>query len=166
MATTHSTPLTSLKKPSCPTLIPGCRRRSPQARTTTAPWKMLPCEESGWSPFLIRPAATVLDETDLSDRSDLSVEQREEYVAAVKCLMKKPPKADKIRFPGALSRFDDFVAYHMTHAMQLHDNYHLFGSHKYFVWLYEQALRNECGYTGYQPVSWRRNDAAASCCGD
>ncbi|KAI1851561.1 hypothetical protein JX265_012357 [Neoarthrinium moseri] len=83
--------------------------------------------------------------------SDLSVTQREEYVAAVKCLMKLPPKADKTRFPGALSRFDDFVAYHMTHAMQLHDNYHLFGAHKYFVWLYEQALRKECGYTGYQP---------------
>ena len=23
--------------------------------------------------------------------------------------------------------------------------------HRYFVWLYEQALRNECGYTGAQP---------------
>ncbi|KAJ9150246.1 Di-copper centre-containing protein [Pleurostoma richardsiae] len=83
--------------------------------------------------------------------SDLTDTQREEYVAAVKCLMKLPPKSDKTRFPGALSRFDDFVAYHMTHAMQLHDNLHLFGAHKYFVWLYEEALRNECGYTGYQP---------------
>lgn len=40
----------------------------------------------------------------------------------------------------------------MTHAMELHDNYHLFGAHKYYVWLFEEALRNECGYTGYQPV--------------
>jgi tyrosinase len=86
------------------------------------------------------------------DRSDLSVAQREEYVAAVQCLMKLPAKADKIKFPGALSRFDDFVAFHMTHGMELHDNYHLFGAHKYFVWLYEKALRDECGYTGYQPV--------------
>lgn len=23
--------------------------------------------------------------------------------------------------------------------------------HRYFVWVYEQALRDECGYTGYQP---------------
>ncbi|KAL1861275.1 hypothetical protein VTK73DRAFT_7155 [Phialemonium thermophilum] len=83
--------------------------------------------------------------------SDLSEEQRQEYVAAVKCLMKLPPKTDRDRFPGALSRFDDFVAFHMTHAMQLHDNIHLFGAHKYYVWLYEQALRNECNYTGYQP---------------
>ncbi|KAL7627948.1 hypothetical protein AAE478_002144 [Parahypoxylon ruwenzoriense] len=83
--------------------------------------------------------------------SDLSNEEREEYVAAVKCLMKLPPKSDQTRFPGALSRFDDFVAYHMTHAMKLHDNLHLFGAHKYYVWLFEEALRNECGYTGYQP---------------
>jgi len=83
--------------------------------------------------------------------ADLSETQRQEYVAAVKCLMKLPPKSDKSRFPGALSRYDDFVAYHMTHAMQLHDNMHLFGAHKYYVWLFEEALRNECGYTGYQP---------------
>ncbi|KAI0541728.1 Di-copper centre-containing protein [Xylaria digitata] len=83
--------------------------------------------------------------------SDLSETQRQEYVAAIKCLMKLPPKSDKTRFPGALNRYDDFVAYHMTHAMQLHDNMHLFGAHKYYVWLFEEALRNECGYTGYQP---------------
>jgi hypothetical protein len=25
--------------------------------------------------------------------------------------------------------------------------------HRYFVWTYETALREECGYKGYQPVS-------------
>ncbi|KAK8076190.1 Di-copper centre-containing protein [Apiospora phragmitis] len=51
----------------------------------------------------------------------------------------------------ALSRYDDFVGFHMTEAMMLHDPYHLFASHKYFIWAYEKALRDECGYTGYQP---------------
>ncbi|KAI0014583.1 Di-copper centre-containing protein [Xylariomycetidae sp. FL0641] len=83
--------------------------------------------------------------------SDMSEEMRQEYVAATKCLMKLPPTVDQEKFPGALSRFDDFVAYHMTHAMQLHDNLRLFGAHRYYVWLYEKALREECGYTGYQP---------------
>lgn len=83
--------------------------------------------------------------------SDMSEAQRQEYTAAIKCLTKLPPRSDKTRFPGALSRYDDFVAFHMTHAMELHDNYHLFGAHKYYVWLFEEALRNECGYTGYQP---------------
>ncbi|XXG99739.1 hypothetical protein Hte_006080 [Hypoxylon texense] len=83
--------------------------------------------------------------------SDMSEELRQEYVASIMCLTKLPPKSDRERFPGAQSRFDDFVAYHMTHAMQLHDNQHLFGAHKYFVYLFEKALREECGYTGYQP---------------
>ncbi|KAK3319573.1 hypothetical protein B0T19DRAFT_445378 [Cercophora scortea] len=83
--------------------------------------------------------------------SDLSVTQREEYVAAVKCLMNLPARAPKDKYPGALSRFDDFVAYHMTHAAQLHDTIHLFPAHKQFLYVYEQALRNECNYTGYQP---------------
>ncbi|KAI0878767.1 hypothetical protein GGS24DRAFT_516569 [Hypoxylon argillaceum] len=83
--------------------------------------------------------------------SDMSEAQRQEYTGAINCLLKLPPQSDKTRFPGALSRYDDFVAFHMTHAMQLHDNMHLFGAHKYYVWLFEQALRNECGYTGYQP---------------
>ena len=82
----------------------------------------------------------------------MSNEAREEYVAAVACLMNLPGKAPRSKFPGAVSRFDDFVAYHMTHAAQLHDNLHLFAAHKYYTWVYEQALRNECNYTGYQPV--------------
>ncbi|KAI1764646.1 Di-copper centre-containing protein [Hypoxylon sp. FL1150] len=83
--------------------------------------------------------------------SDMSEELRQEYTAAITCLTKLPPRSDPERFPGAQSRFDDFVAYHMTHAMQLHDNQHLFGAHKYYVYLFEKALREECGYTGYQP---------------
>lgn len=34
----------------------------------------------------------------------------------------------------------------------LHDTIHLFPAHKQFLAVYEQALRTECGYTGYQPV--------------
>jgi hypothetical protein len=102
--------------------------------------------------------------THTSNRSDLTDAQRIEYTTAVKCLMKLPPKSDRTRFPGALSRFDDFVAYHMTHAMKLHDNLHLFGAHKYYVWLFEEALRNECNYTGYQPVRPHLSPTDAGTC--
>ncbi|KAK4186702.1 hypothetical protein QBC35DRAFT_553521 [Podospora australis] len=83
--------------------------------------------------------------------SDLPIPEREEYIRAVTCHMTLPSRAPKSRFPGAISRFDDFVAYHMTHAAELHDTIHLFPAHKQFLWVYEQALRNECGYKGYQP---------------
>ncbi|KAK1751070.1 tyrosinase [Echria macrotheca] len=83
--------------------------------------------------------------------ADLRVDEREDYVRAVKCLMAMPARAPKDRFPGAISRWDDFVAYHMTHAAELHDNYHLFPAHKHFMWVLETALRNECGYKSWLP---------------
>ncbi|KLU86054.1 hypothetical protein MAPG_05073 [Magnaporthiopsis poae ATCC 64411] len=83
--------------------------------------------------------------------SDLSVSERMEYIAAVKCLMKLPPKSPRDKFPGALNRFDDFVAFHMTQAGPLHGPTNLFAAHHYFIWAYENALRTECGYKGYQP---------------
>ena len=82
----------------------------------------------------------------------MSIAQREEYVAAVTCLMKLPAKANKTKYPGALSRFDDFVGYHITHASTLHGPTQIFPAHKYFLATFEQALRQECGYTGWQPV--------------
>lgn len=54
-------------------------------------------------------------------RSDLSVPEREEYIKAVLCLQSKPARAPKDQVPGALSRYDDFVATHATLAMMLHD---------------------------------------------
>ena len=85
-------------------------------------------------------------------RSDLSVDERKEYIRAVLCLQSKPPKAPKDKVPGSLSRFDDFVATHMTMAPALHSSTNLFAAHRYFIYTYEKALREECGYQGYQPV--------------
>jgi tyrosinase len=88
-----------------------------------------------------------------TNRSDLSAEERKEYISAVLCLQSKPAKAPKDKVPGALSRFDDFVATHMTMAGMLHSPNNLFAAHRYFIHAYEKALREECGYKGYQPVS-------------
>ncbi|KAK0646828.1 hypothetical protein B0T16DRAFT_391194 [Cercophora newfieldiana] len=83
--------------------------------------------------------------------SDLSVAEREDYIKAVLCLQSKPAKAPKDKVPGAISRFDDFVATHMTTVGPLHGPQQLFGGHRYYIWIYEKALREECGYKGYQP---------------
>lgn len=81
--------------------------------------------------------------------NDLSIDARKEYIDAVLCLQKKPSKA--VNIPGALNRYDDFVATHMTLVNMLHSPTNLFGSHRYYIWAFEKALRDECGYTGYQP---------------
>lgn len=37
------------------------------------------------------------------------------------CLMSAPSKLDKTKFPGAKSRFDDFVVVHMNQTMSIHN---------------------------------------------
>jgi tyrosinase len=49
------------------------------------------------------------------------------------------------------SRFDDFVAVHINQTQRIHYNGYFLGWHRYFTWLYEKALREECGYQGYAP---------------
>jgi tyrosinase len=97
-------------------------------------------------------------------RSDLSVDERKEYIRAVLCLQSKPAKAPKDTVPGALSRFDDFVATHMTMAGMLHSPTNLFAAHRYFIHVYEKALREECGYKGYQPVCFSLHHIKSRLC--
>lgn len=60
-----------------------------------------------------RPVLSPIFTTHTESRSDLSIPEREDYIKAVLCLQSKPPKVPKATAPGAKSRFDDFVAFHM-----------------------------------------------------
>ncbi|KAJ5984191.1 tyrosinase [Penicillium waksmanii] len=61
--------------------------------------------------------------------------------------------------PGTKSRYDDFVATHINQTLIIHytniADYYEKGTflawHRHFVWSFEQALRNECSYTGDIP---------------
>ncbi|PNS21213.1 Autophagy-related protein 11 [Sphaceloma murrayae] len=86
----------------------------------------------------------------------LSGKEKKSYIAAVKCLQSAPSKiGDSI--PGAKTRYDDFVAIHIQQTLSIHGTGNFLSWHRYFTWAYEQALRNECGYTGYQPyLNWAK----------
>jgi len=81
----------------------------------------------------------------------LSNSERQAYTDAVLCLMSLPSKIDPTLVPGARSRYDDFVAIHINQTLSIHATANFLSWHRLFVWTYEQALRNECGYKGYQP---------------
>ncbi|KAF2469140.1 Di-copper centre-containing protein [Lindgomyces ingoldianus] len=85
----------------------------------------------------------------------LSSQEKKNYIAAVQCISKKAPKTPAALAPGVKNRYDDFVAAHMNQTLSIHGTGNFLVWHRYFTWAYEQALRNECGYTGYQPYfSW------------
>jgi hypothetical protein len=90
----------------------------------------------------------------------LSQKERRDYTNAVLCLQSKKSKTPNSIVPGARSRFDDFVANHINQTLNIHYTGTFLGWHRYFTWQYEQALRNECGYKGYQPYwDWAKTAA-------
>ncbi|KAF9693937.1 hypothetical protein EKO04_008006 [Ascochyta lentis] len=76
---------------------------------------------------------------------------------AVRCEWNALSKKEPSLLPGARSRFDDWVGTHINQTMTIHYTGTFLACHRYFTWQYEQALRNECGYTGYQPYwNWAK----------
>ncbi|KAI1127771.1 Di-copper centre-containing protein [Nemania abortiva] len=94
------------------------------------------------------------------DWNTFTTAQKKAYIAAVKCLQSKPSIADPTFAPGARTRYDDFVAVHINQTLTIHGTGNFLTWHRYFVQAYEDALRNECSYTGYQPY-WNWLDHTA-----
>ncbi|PHH86986.1 hypothetical protein CDD83_9466 [Cordyceps sp. RAO-2017] len=78
----------------------------------------------------------------------LDKEERLDYLRAVKCLQEQPTRGDGRL---AYNRYEDFLLTHINHTFTIHFSGLLLPWHRYFVYLYEKALREECGYGGYQP---------------
>ncbi|KAK5659064.1 hypothetical protein OQA88_1152 [Cercophora sp. LCS_1] len=88
--------------------------------------------------------------------SDLTKAERKEYTDAVLCLQSKPALTSSAA-PGAKSRFDDYIVVHIQQTPRNHGSTFFLPWHRYYIWHYENALRTECGYNGYQPYwNWGR----------
>ncbi|CAI6339633.1 unnamed protein product [Periconia digitata] len=82
---------------------------------------------------------------------DLSKDERLEYIRAVKCIRSKPSKLPAGKYPGAKTRYDDFVVVHMNMTPSVHSTANFMHWHRYYIWAYETALKTECEYKGAQP---------------
>ncbi|SPN99116.1 related to tyrosinase [Cephalotrichum gorgonifer] len=82
---------------------------------------------------------------------DITPEARREWIDAVLCLMDTPSKLDPATYPGAKNRYDDFVVVHMNQTLSIHGTGNFLVWHRYYVYLWEKALQDECGYKGTQP---------------
>ncbi|KAF9051996.1 hypothetical protein BJ165DRAFT_1601496 [Panaeolus papilionaceus] len=79
----------------------------------------------------------------------LSDGERSSYINAVLCLQKRRPANTDNKI--AQSRFDEFQGYHIDATNDVHAVGQFLPWHRYFVAVYEKALREECSYTGAQP---------------
>ncbi|UQC90160.1 uncharacterized protein CLUP02_15690 [Colletotrichum lupini] len=98
-----------------------------------------------------RSSCNIFNAPDPSSREAFSSQERKDYISAVQCLLTSPSKSDPEFAPGARNRYDDFVAVHINQTTKIHGTGNFLTWHRYFVWAYEEALRNECGYKGSQP---------------
>ncbi|TDZ38838.1 Tyrosinase-like protein orsC [Colletotrichum spinosum] len=85
------------------------------------------------------------------DWDAFSSQEKKDYIGAVQCMLTSPSKSDPEFALGARNRYDDFVAVHINQTTTIHGTGNFLTWHRYFVWAYEEALRNECGYKGNQP---------------
>ncbi|KAK3396232.1 hypothetical protein B0T20DRAFT_462703 [Sordaria brevicollis] len=90
---------------------------------------------------------------------ELSKPERLDYINAVYCMQRKPARSPREQIPGARTRYDDFVGAHIQETLNIHIGGRFLGFHRYYIWLFEKALREECGYRGYLPywdwtISW------------
>jgi tyrosinase len=84
------------------------------------------------------------------------VDERKKYIQAIECLFAKPPISKK-HFPIVTSRYEDFVALHTNSTggggflsalggSGIHNVGVFLPWHRYVVWVYEETIRNECGW--------------------
>ncbi|KAH6718536.1 hypothetical protein BKA61DRAFT_642019 [Leptodontidium sp. MPI-SDFR-AT-0119] len=87
------------------------------------------------------------------DWAHMFASERKAYINSVLCLMSKPSQ----------SRFDDFIVVHANYSRSIHGTGNFLTWHRYFTFVYEQALKNECGYKGTQPYwnwgTWAHDSA-------
>ncbi|KAL4889718.1 hypothetical protein BDV59DRAFT_195521 [Aspergillus ambiguus] len=63
----------------------------------------------------------------------------------------RPPKLSATEVPGVRNRYDDFTAVHINYTLGTHNSGTFLPWHRHFIWLWENALREECGFTGTLP---------------
>ncbi|RWA09090.1 hypothetical protein EKO27_g6007 [Xylaria grammica] len=112
------------------------------------------------------PVADVLDTLEARDTGDCanpniryewddySTSDKQAFVKAIKCLVDKPASG---KFSYSKNRYEDFVRLHQSYAPNIHSKSTSAQTHKfllwhrYYVWAFEQVLRDECGFTRAMP---------------
>ncbi|KAK4154059.1 hypothetical protein C8A00DRAFT_43113 [Chaetomidium leptoderma] len=99
--------------------------------------------------------------TQVRERRDwgrFSTEEKEAFIDAVHCLNSMPGETPRDRAPGARTRYDDFIVAHIEQTPFVHSSGLFLPFHRYFLHLFDQDIREKCGYKGPFPFwDWTRS---------
>ncbi|KAI1112534.1 Di-copper centre-containing protein [Nemania sp. NC0429] len=82
--------------------------------------------------------------------SSYSQADRTAFVDAIKCLQGKASGGSQ--YTGARNRYEDLISVHRGMTANIHQTASFLVWHRYFVWVFEQMLRDECGFGS--PMPW------------
>ncbi|KAJ9617286.1 hypothetical protein H2200_001007 [Cladophialophora chaetospira] len=85
------------------------------------------------------------------DFDSMAPEERKAYTDAVKCIASKPSQLDQTLYPAATNRYMDYAVTHVNRTSQVHLSGFFLTWHRYYLHLFEEDLKNQCGYTGAFP---------------
>lgn len=85
------------------------------------------------------------------DFAKMAPEERKAYTDAINCLRTKPSLLDQEKYSGAINRYFDYATIHVNRTQQAHISGFFLTWHRMFLHLFEQDLRNLCGYKGSLP---------------
>ncbi|KAI0144433.1 hypothetical protein GGR57DRAFT_482024 [Xylariaceae sp. FL1272] len=83
-----------------------------------------------------------------------SASDKTAFVNAIQCLINKPPSG---RISASKNRYEDIVRLHQSYAPNIHSRSTSAQTHKfllwhrYYLWAFEQILRDECGFNRAMP---------------
>ncbi|KAI1738260.1 Di-copper centre-containing protein [Xylaria scruposa] len=111
-----------------------------------------PGKTSGGSKETAGSSAATCDPSNPNVRfewSSYSNGDRTAFVQAIKCLQGKPSGGSQ--FTGSTNRYEDLISVHRGMTANIHQTAAFLVWHRYFVWVFEQLLRNECGFNRAMP---------------
>ncbi|CAK4025333.1 Di-copper centre-containing [Lecanosticta acicola] len=86
----------------------------------------------------------------------LALERRKNYISALECLVNKPSKLQPDHLSA--SRFYDFAWTHAHTGSVAHESAAFLSWHRWLVQLFENTLRDECGYSDPLPYwDWTKD---------
>ncbi|KAJ9625468.1 hypothetical protein H2204_010330 [Knufia peltigerae] len=85
------------------------------------------------------------------DFDSMAPQERKAYTDAVKCIMAQPSQLDQTLYPAAINRYFDYAVVHTNLTEIVHLSAYFLTWHRYYLHLFEEDLRQTCGYQGAFP---------------
>ncbi|KAK5937207.1 hypothetical protein PMZ80_010507 [Knufia obscura] len=85
------------------------------------------------------------------DFDSMPPEERKAYTDAINCLRSQPSQLDPKEYPGAINRFFDYATVHVNKTRVVHLDGFFLVWHRLYNHIFENDLRDTCGYTGSYP---------------